>query len=502
MTTDSAIVSGAPQGARAKRSRPGNGTSRPGDAARPREALFLRAARLSDTTLGIVALIGAFLITNVGRMPGGLEDFLALRLTIKNLLLLLVFAAVWRLICSLAGLYRWEGVRVRWHEGLRVLLAASAGSSVALVFPAISLTGAFRFSTVWVSLAATVGAMLLVRNGLRSVIDVEAGERHNRLIVGTGPRALALGRELASQARGRLVGYVDSGDPPAEPEIRELYLGDLRDLERILLHHTVDEVFVALPVRSRYAEIEATLQTCEHTGVPVSWLADQFDSTHGRRRFEASGHQNVISISGERDFGLLVLKRVVDLLGATVGLVLVAPVLVCAALAIKLTSRGPVLYAQDRYGLYRRRFRMYKLRTMIEGAEALQGSLEALNEASGPVFKIKDDPRITPVGRFLRRTSIDEIPQFLNVLRGDMSLVGPRPLPLRDVARFAEATLVRRFSVRPGVTGLWQISGRSELEFDRWIELDLQYIDRWSLALDAMILCKTVPAVLRGTGAT
>jgi lipopolysaccharide/colanic/teichoic acid biosynthesis glycosyltransferase len=139
---------------------------------------------------------------------------------------------------------------------------------------------------------------------------------------------------------------------------------------------------------------------------------------------------------------------------------------------------------------------------MVEDAEALQASLEPRNEASGPVYKIKDDPRITPVGAFLRRASIDEMPQLVNVLRGEMSLVGPRPLPLRDVDRFAEAALVRRFSVRPGLTGLWQISGRSELHFERWIELDLQYIDQWSLALDLRIILKTVPAVLSGAGAS
>ena len=181
---------------------------------------------------------------------------------------------------------------------------------------------------------------------------------------------------------------------------------------------------------------------------------------------------------------------------------ILSPVLTCAALAIKLTSRGPVLYAQDRYGLYRRRFKMYKLRTMVKGAEALQTSLEHLNEASGPVFKIKHDPRMTRVGRFLRRTSIDELPQLVNVLRGEMSLVGPRPLPLRDVGRFSEAALVRRFSVRPGLTGLWQISGRSDLSFERWMELDMQYIDQWSLGLDLKIIAKTIPAVLKATGAT
>jgi lipopolysaccharide/colanic/teichoic acid biosynthesis glycosyltransferase len=144
---------------------------------------------------------------------------------------------------------------------------------------------------------------------------------------------------------------------------------------------------------------------------------------------------------------------------------------------------------------------MYKLRTMVAGAESLQPGLESLNEAMGPVFKIKHDPRITPVGGVLRRTSIDELPQLVNVLRGEMSLVGPRPLPLRDVHGFTETVLVRRFSVRPGITGLWQVNGRSELSFERWAELDLRYVDEWSLALDFQILLRTLPAVVKGTGA-
>jgi lipopolysaccharide/colanic/teichoic acid biosynthesis glycosyltransferase len=144
---------------------------------------------------------------------------------------------------------------------------------------------------------------------------------------------------------------------------------------------------------------------------------------------------------------------------------------------------------------------MYKLRTMVVGAEAMQDFLEASNEASGPVFKMRLDPRITPVGRILRRLSIDELPQLINVLRGDMSLVGPRPLPDRDVSRFSQPTLMRRFSVYPGITGLWQVSGRSELTFDDWIRLDLQYIDQWSLRLDLQILLRTVPTVIQGRGA-
>jgi len=186
---------------------------------------------------------------------------------------------------------------------------------------------------------------------------------------------------------------------------------------------------------------------------------------------------------------------------AGVGLVALSPILALIALAIRLDGHGPVIFAQERFGFNKRRFRMFKFRTMITDAEALQATLEDRNEAAGPVFKIKDDPRVTRIGKFLRKTSLDELPQLWNVLRGDMSLVGPRPLPLRDVHRFSESWLMRRFSVRPGVTGLWQVSGRSDLTFTRWVALDLQYIDRWSLGLDLKILAMTVPAVLKGRGA-
>jgi lipopolysaccharide/colanic/teichoic acid biosynthesis glycosyltransferase len=171
------------------------------------------------------------------------------------------------------------------------------------------------------------------------------------------------------------------------------------------------------------------------------------------------------------------------------------------AIVIKLTSPGPVLFVQQRYGFNRRRFPMLKFRTMVVDAERRQADLESANEAGGPVFKIKSDPRVTSIGKILRRASLDELPQLINVLRGDMSLVGPRPLPLRDVARFDEPWLLRRFSVPPGLTCLWQIGGRSETKFDEWIRLDLQYVDQWSLALDLRILVQTIPAVFRGTGA-
>lgn len=178
-----------------------------------------------------------------------------------------------------------------------------------------------------------------------------------------------------------------------------------------------------------------------------------------------------------------------------------APIFIVAAIAVKVDSRGPVFFCQERMGHNKRRFTMIKFRTMSIDAESRIDEIAHLNEKDGPIFKIKNDPRVTRVGRFLRKFSIDELPQLINVLIGDMSLVGPRPLSIRDALAMEQSWQKRRFSVKPGMTCLWQISGRSNLDFDQWVELDLEYIDRWSLQLDWMILLKTIPAVIAARGA-
>jgi exopolysaccharide biosynthesis polyprenyl glycosylphosphotransferase len=194
-------------------------------------------------------------------------------------------------------------------------------------------------------------------------------------------------------------------------------------------------------------------------------------------------------------------KRMLDCLFSTVLLVLFAPLLLIIGALVKLTSPGPVFFRQTRVGLNKRQFSIFKFRTMVANAEQLQDQLLSLNEMNGPVFKIKKDPRVTPLGRVLRKTSIDELPQLFNVLKGDMSLVGPRAMSLRDYQLFDQDWQRRRFSVKPGITCLWQIHGRNSVPFEKWMELDMQYIDKWSLWLDLKILARTVPAVLRGTGA-
>jgi exopolysaccharide biosynthesis polyprenyl glycosylphosphotransferase len=346
--------------------------------------------------------------------------------------------------------------------------------------------------------AALCGRWLFLRRP-----DAAAGPARRVLIVGTGPRAMRVYEETCIRRPFRyvLVGFVDNPSDVSSTFARRRLLGPVDNLGSLLMEYAVDEVLVALPIKSCYSMIQRTINICERAGVQANYLADVFTTSLARPRYDASDSTPVVAMKVVTDDQRLVIKRAIDIVGATVGLVLCAPLLLAIGVAIKVTSPGPVIYAQVRHGLRRRRFRMYKFRTMVANAEALMPSLEASNEATGPVFKIKRDPRVTSVGRLLRRLSLDELPQLLNVLKGEMSLVGPRPLPTRDVAHFDEAWLIRRFSVPPGLTGLWQIRGRSELGFDDWMTLDLKYIDNWSLLLDTKILLGTIPAVVFGRGA-
>jgi exopolysaccharide biosynthesis polyprenyl glycosylphosphotransferase len=231
-------------------------------------------------------------------------------------------------------------------------------------------------------------------------------------------------------------------------------------------------------------------------------MADVFDVHAVRTRLVTLGTIPLLTLEpvAQEEWKLLV-KRLMDVASVVLMVPLLLPLVGLIALAIKLDSPGPVFFAQDRVGLHKRRFRMLKFRTMVVGADQLLAQLEHLNEATGPIFKIANDPRITRVGRVLRRTSLDELPQLFHVLTGEMSLVGPRPMSLRDVDLFDQGIQRKRFSVKPGLTCLWQISGRSDLPFSKWLELDLAYIERWSLSLDIEILLKTMPAVLSGKGA-
>jgi len=274
------------------------------------------------------------------------------------------------------------------------------------------------------------------------------------------------------------------------------------ELEAIMAHQPIDEVLVTLPPNKYGPLVEAIVRHCEEQGVVVRVRAEMFDLQVARSYVDELEGLPVVTIrSGPQDDWRLVAKRLIDVLASAVLLIVLTPLLAAVAWLIRADSPGPVFFAQERIGLNKRRFSLWKFRTMVDGADERQAELEHLNEVEGPVFKIKNDPRITRIGKFLRRFSIDELPQLFNVLKGDMSLVGPRPLPVRDVERIDISAHKRRFSIKPGITCLWQVNGRSNVDFEHWVRLDLEYIDRWSLGLDLIILLKTIPAVVKGPGA-
>ncbi len=289
------------------------------------------------------------------------------------------------------------------------------------LFPLASTTGAVRPATVagFVIVAAVALAALRWLVWLAAAPPPAAAVR-NVLIVGSGPRALRLYRELHQHIGGavHVYGFVDTPDQAPAEEIGRRMLGDLDELEDILVRHVIDDVLITLPIKSRYVEIQDTIGLCERLGIRAAYLADVFQSSLARPTFESTGRFQVVRMHVVTDDQRLLVKRTIDLIGCGVGLLFAAPFMLLVAAAIKLTSPGPIIFKQERFGLNKRRFSMYKFRTMIAGAERLQAELEGRNEASGPVFKIRDDPRVTSLGRFLRRTSLDELPQLFNVMRG------------------------------------------------------------------------------------
>ena len=343
------------------------------------------------------------------------------------------------------------------------------------------------------------------------VMETVAFVRHKRVdghrvaIVGCGDNGVAVAKHITSQPpwNVKLIGHMSvPGDDPKHPEVIE-YLGPIEQLAELLDSTPVDEVLFASPNMDDETLANA-LHACDERGVDV--LLPLPPSIPQRSRVELHTIDGFDTpLLGLRrtptsEVGLA-LKRIMDIAVATVMLILASPVMLITAIAIKLTSDGPIFFQQERSGRQGRRFMMYKFRSMVVDAEKRKKELAHLNEMSGPVFKITRDPRVTRIGQLIRKTSIDELPQLFNILRGDMSLVGPRP-PLPSEVDQYQPWQRRRLSVKPGLTGLWQVSGRNNVDFEEWMAMDLRYIDDWSLWLDMKIILQTVPAVLFRAGAS
>ena len=432
-------------------------------------------------------------------------SYLATRLSISNICIAIALLTFWRVLYWALGLYQpslnHRAALLLWKVPVIAFLCAT------LMLPLLRHTephNAYLHSALlfWF-FACTL--LLVVRAGVLTFEEhIRPAFRKPRtaVICGTGPIARMKAGELHGHRKYRyqLLGFVDSNPHKGSEQLGPVLCG-VRDLEQLLMHQPIDEVIIGLPLKSHFGEVEEIVAICGRAGVQMQYSLDLFNTeiAKSRKIDEEQSHQVVLEMV-HHDHRIF-LKDIMDRTLAGLGLLLLWPLFAAIAFAIKLSSPGPAFFVQQRFGLNKRRFGMIKFRSMVVDAEARLAAMEHMNENSGPTFKIKRDPRVTRVGAFLRSTSLDELPQLINVIKGEMSLVGPRPLPTRDVQRFSEPWLMRRFSVKPGITGLWQVSGRSNTDFDNAIKLDLRYIDRWSLLMDVRILLQTVSAVLRRSGA-
>ncbi len=321
------------------------------------------------------------------------------------------------------------------------------------------------------------------------------------LILGIGAMGRLTGEHLAEHGRRRVTGYLAFSNEHATPNSPQP-LGRVEQLEKVLCEVPVDVVYIAGNVQKHGQEMQAAIKLCERFGIPFALPAHPFRMDRARAEDShavADGYLHFVTHAPRPH--QMAIKRLFDIAASAAGLLVLSPLLITVALLIKLTSRGPIFFKQKRVGLHGKTFNMLKFRSMVVNAEELKEKLQALNEQTGPVFKIKNDPRITGIGRFIRKYSIDELPQLLNVLRGEMSVVGPRPPLPKEVEKYA-AWQRRRLSVRPGLTCIWQVSGRNQISFEEWMYLDMQYIDNWSLMTDLRLILKTVPVVITGSGAS
>ncbi len=400
---------------------------------------------------------------------------------------------------------QWPGRQ--WLDQIHRIMNATAKSTVIMLAVTFVLQP-LQYSRLLLIEAGIIAVLLLATS--RAIQNAVVGHLHARglgaqrtIIVGAGEVGRTVMRTVVARPElgYRIVGFVDDNPDKGNSKIGRFDgLGPVENLPRLIEEQAIDEVIITLPW-TYHRKIMRIVRTCERRKISVHIVPDLFQLSLSRVGMD---DLDGIPLVGVREVGfgesVRTMKRAIDVVGAALALTLGAPFLGLIAAAIRLDSPGPIIFRQTRVGLNGRRFEMWKFRSMVEGAEEELDALRDLNEVDGPIFKMKDDPRVTRVGRILRRTSLDELPNLWNVLRGDMSLVGPRPPIPSEVNEYLEWHK-KRLEVRPGVTGLWQVSGRSLLSFDEQCLLDIYYIENWSLWLDLKILIRTVPRVVFARGA-
>ncbi len=458
-------------------------------------------ASLGFAAFELLVTVGAFFaaVWLRERLPGEFQKGPVLDLL--PAVLLCWVPLLWRF-----GMYRAERTDRAWVEIRRALAVAALGAVLLSLFSFASrqfdVSRAFLALFVALDFTALV-VVRLIATSFRRHARKRGYDRSFVIVAGTGKRARDHAARLASHAEWgiEVLGFLAEQPIALDTVAGKPVLGRLDDFEPILRGRVVDEVHFAVS-RSKLERLDSALRLCDEIGVRSRIVLDLFGELRSRVSMERIGGVPLLTFSTTpHDEAALLVKRVFDILAAGIALLTASPVLLIAAVLVRLSSRGPVFFRQKRSGMNGRIFTLYKFRTMVRNAEELKSQLAGRNEMDGPVFKIRDDPRVTRVGRWLRRLSIDELPQLYNVLRGDMSIVGPRPPVPNEVERY-ERRHRRRLSMRPGITCIWQVSGRSNVGFRRWMEMDLTYIDNWSLLLDLKIILKTIPAVLGSRGAS
>jgi exopolysaccharide biosynthesis polyprenyl glycosylphosphotransferase len=478
---------------------------------RLRHKLLIHAFRLSDQVFLWLALVLSVFFLGGRRGHDFIEDFAVDYHPMSDFIAVAALALLWGSICAVIIRYDANRFTSFGRSVLDILKATTVCSFLLLILATVFDVEMITQQVVighWAGATALiVGGRALIRL-LLALFRKSGYNRRNVVLVGINERSLKMAASIESREElgYHIQGFVLPDDEPApdaeDADFRWPLVCRKKEFRDYLASGVVDEVLVCLPVEERIREILALFKMCQEQGVVIRFIPGAADVTILRRaQVEEFNGEHVITFFRENLLWQLLAKRMLDVTVSGLMLILLTPLFLVVALAIKLTSPGPVFFSQVRVGMNKRQFKLYKFRSMVADAEAKKAALAAYNEMQGgPAFKMKNDPRVTKVGRFIRKTSIDELPQLWNVLKGEMSLVGPRPpLPL-EVEQY-EWLQRRRLSIKPGITCLWQIGGRNNLTFEQWMELDKAYCDNWSFWLDLKILLKTIPVVLLGRGA-
>jgi len=481
-----------------------------------KEAFIINMMKVVDATVIITSFILSYFIDHFFRF---LYDFNEMAYAISptfeglyyfskmNWPIILSIVPIWLSLLSILGAYR--DFRTRAFKKEVVIIVKAAILSVVFLGSIFFILQMKFTSRLYIGIfTLTASLCIMVEKRLTSTfldrIHEHGFNQVNLLIVGTGRRAQEFIRAVKQHSNWglRIVGLIDDEHGMYGKEIEgHRVLGRIQDIPFILHRKVIDRVIFVVP-RLWLHRLDDVILACEREGIATSISMDLYDLRIAKMRqtnFNSFPLLEFETLTAKE--WQLFIKRAMDIALSLFFLILTSPIYLFTAIAIKLTSKGPIFFSQIRCGLNGRKFALYKFRSMIVGAEMKKKMVEKMNEMDGPVFKVKHDPRITTVGRVIRKLSIDELPQFINVLKGDMSIVGPRP-PLPVEVELYELWQRRRLSFKPGITCVWQVSGRNNINFERWMEMDLEYIDSWSLWLDFKILVRTFLVVLTGYGAS